>query len=541
MRKQKGITLISLIITIIIMMILVGVTVTVAINGGVFNKAKQAGIETEMARIEERAEMVKYNILADKESGSSAINGIKAEYIDMLKSEFVGANVSVEGNKVIIDDKYDIKILNSKLDIEVSEHSDDVNLISLAYTTNNVEINEKICYIDISFTINKNTDEEYNKNDLSLYVMQDGIRTDIGVNLTTGDTLEYRMNKNGEYLFILENENQEEVDFEFLNIKNIEPYALTKEEAEKIWETDGNGTVTKYLGNDTKIVIPTYIGTEYITTIGGSIFRGNTTATEIIIPNSITNIKSYAFYKCEKIEKIVIPNSVTTIDSSAFGYCKAAKQLVLPGSITEELGYSVFSNCTSLTEVIIPNSISKISLSTFEGCTSLKNVIISNSVTNIHNYAFDECTALEKIVIPDSVERLGHQAFRGCTALKDIVIPDSVGDFGVNCFENCTSLEEIALPNLAFEISAEMFKGCTALKKVTIPYSVIQIRTNAFLNCTSLEEITIPNSVKRVNDGVFSGCTALTNIYIEEGCSFAIPETTPWGAPNATVTKVLAE
>ncbi|MBQ2917265.1 MAG: hypothetical protein IJE59_03725, partial [Clostridia bacterium] len=59
MRNKKGITLIALIITIIVMMILVGVTVNVALNGGLFDKAKDAASGMTMAQIQENVEMIK--------------------------------------------------------------------------------------------------------------------------------------------------------------------------------------------------------------------------------------------------------------------------------------------------------------------------------------------------------------------------------------------------------------------------------------------------------------------------------------------------
>ena len=49
MKGQKGITLVALVITIIVMLILVGVSITVAINGGLFTSAKSGANNTKEA------------------------------------------------------------------------------------------------------------------------------------------------------------------------------------------------------------------------------------------------------------------------------------------------------------------------------------------------------------------------------------------------------------------------------------------------------------------------------------------------------------
>ena len=53
MKNKKGITLIALIITIIVMLILVAVTISVALNGGLFNNARDASDKTKRAVREE--------------------------------------------------------------------------------------------------------------------------------------------------------------------------------------------------------------------------------------------------------------------------------------------------------------------------------------------------------------------------------------------------------------------------------------------------------------------------------------------------------
>ena len=75
-KNQKGITLVALVITIIVMLILVAVSVTVAINGGLFTKAKEAGNSWEDKSEEEAAGNI-INVDNQIANIDSAINTLK--------------------------------------------------------------------------------------------------------------------------------------------------------------------------------------------------------------------------------------------------------------------------------------------------------------------------------------------------------------------------------------------------------------------------------------------------------------------------------
>jgi hypothetical protein len=104
------------------------------------------------------------------------------------------------------------------------------------------------------------------------------------------------------------------------------------------------------------------------------------------------------------------------------------------GLPVKEIGNSAFSDCTSLTSVVIPDSVTSIGYDAFKACYSLTSVSIPDSVTSIGNYAFAYSTSLTSVVIPDSVTSIGYSAFSNCTSLTSVVIPDSVTSIGYDAF-----------------------------------------------------------------------------------------------------------
>ena len=94
------------------------------------------------------------------------------------------------------------------------------------------------------------------------------------------------------------------------------------------------------------------------------------------------------------------------------------------------IGRESFYDCTSLTNITIPNGVTSIGDGAFNNCTSLTNITIPNGVTSIGGWAFSGCTSLTSITIPNSVTGIGDYAFYSCTSLTNITIPNSVTGIG---------------------------------------------------------------------------------------------------------------
>ena len=131
---------------------------------------------------------------------------------------------------------------------------------------------------------------------------------------------------------------------------------------------------------------------------------------EVNIPNSVISIGEFAFRNCNKLKEITIPSNVVNIESYAFSGCTNLTNINIPNSVTS-ISRGAFADCTNLTSIDIPNSVTSISNSAFAGCTNLTNIDIPNSVTSISMDAFARCSKLENIRIPKNVINIEDGAF----------------------------------------------------------------------------------------------------------------------------------
>lgn len=196
-----------------------------------------------------------------------------------------------------------------------------------------------------------------------------------------------------------------------------------------------------------------------------------------------------------------------------------------------------FSMCSSLAEVVIPNSVTSIGGGAFFKCTSLISIFIPDSVTSIGNGAFSYCETLINIVIPTNVTNLNGNPFYGwngkleCLSSnfiyehgvlfnkdkseiisfrnqnqKSYAIPNGVMNVRFGAFLCCNSLADIIIPNSMKSIGIGAFAGCISLNSIDIPNGVIRIGINAFNRCISLSNIVIPDSVSSIGEGAFEDC-----------------------------------
>lgn len=200
-----------------------------------------------------------------------------------------------------------------------------------------------------------------------------------------------------------------------------------------------------------------------------------------------------------------IREGVKVIGNNAFSECRSLTNINIPNSVTN-IGDGAFAGCKLLTKIDIPDSVTNIGDKVFGYCTLLTKINIPDSVTNIGDWTFSRCTFLTKINIPDSVTNIGNHAFHDCKSLTSIKIPNSVTNIGDHAFYHCISLASIKIPNSVTNIGNYAFAGCKSLAKIKIPNSVTNIGYDAFWGCESLTKINIPNSVTNIGDRTFNEC-----------------------------------
>ena len=277
---------------------------------------------------------------------------------------------------------------------------------------------------------------------------------------------------------------------------------------------------------------------------------------DLVIPDTVSSISSFAFSGCSSINSIFIPNSVTMIGAAVLTGCSSLKTISVAAdnpvydsrdscnAIIRTDNGILISGCMNTT---IPSTVTFIGNWAFSGCTGLSGLHIPNSVTRIGYESFYGCSSLIGVNIPNSLSVIDFQAFYGCLSLRSIHIPGSVRGIGTSAFEFCPSLSSISvspdnpyydsrddcnaiietddnvlitgcwnttIPSTVTAIGDYAFSGCSKLSGIEIPASVTTVGDFAFRSCSELRKILIPNGVTSIGVSAFFDCTLLNRVDI---------------------------
>ena len=365
-KEKRGITLIALVVTIIVLLILAGISISMLTGqNGILNRASEAKEEYSNSTEKEQLQL-SYNSAITRKLGES----ITAEELQNELNEVVGKNEDGTSKT------------------ETTDMGNRVFYVKFVKTNHNYRVdNGEVTLItgeDKSVVEPKNVaDWEYTPND-------DGTLTITGY-------------KGRDTEVVIPN-----------YIGGVKVKGIGKSELNSIWSDDICDTKESiHFGGASIHVQKTIkrITISYgIEEIGGMAFFGTVGMNNINIPSSVAIIGTDAFYNCSNLTNVNIQSGLTIIGSSAFRECSSLTNITIPSSVTD-IGMEAFKDCSNLTNVTIQSGLTSIGFAAFKGCSSLTNITIPSSVTSIECGAFAECSSLTNITIPSSVTTMEPEIF----------------------------------------------------------------------------------------------------------------------------------
>ncbi len=244
-------------------------------------------------------------------------------------------------------------------------------------------------------------------------------------------------------------------------------------------------------------------------------------ATSVVIPSEIqgvpiTAIGANAFAECTSLTDITIPDSIIDIGANAlndtpyFAALKAANPYVIINGILVD--------CPQRTgDIVVPDGVTNISAGAFDH-SEVTSVVLPDSVTRIGSNAFAGAENLTSINMPSNLKSIGRAAFLNCNKLPNLQFPDSLTKIEYEAFRECFAMTEITLPKNVIEIGDYAFQDCYHVTNLTLPDALETIGDYAFENlaCTSVQ---IPEHVTEIGANAFRNCDELAEIKIPESVS----------------------
>lgn len=235
--------------------------------------------------------------------------------------------------------------------------------------------------------------------------------------------------------------------------------------------------------------------TQNLTVIEAAAFKETEMLTTISLPEAVKTISKEAFYS-SGIENIHLPKNLKQIGTMAFAG-SGLKDIVIPK--IKRLGKYAFYGCKELTEVTLPESVTKIPSGIFEGCCSLKTINAPN-VDTVCEHAFYGCKNLEAFDF-SKLQTLEHMAFAG-TGIHEAIFSNRLVNLGPAIFSSCNNLQTVDMKACKIrKIPRQCFCFCDRLKNIQLPQNVINFDNSCFFR-TEINKLTI-NAGTYVDDNAF--------------------------------------
>ena len=196
-----------------------------------------------------------------------------------------------------------------------------------------------------------------------------------------------------------------------------------------------DGTQIKALGNNSFKECYRLVSVDLpssLLSIGENAFNNCDNLIHLTLPDGVSNIARYAVSHCDNLSSVYLPSSLKYIGYSAFREDKSLLSVFIPPCQLDE---EIFYNCTSLSSAQLgEGSVNTGTRRLFTYCSSLVEVKLPNTLTSISDDTFARCTSLSSIDIPSGLVNIGSQAFATCSSLTGLVLPASINSIGHNAF-----------------------------------------------------------------------------------------------------------
>ena len=486
LKNKNGVTLIALAVTIIIMLILAGVTISMLTgNSGITTNASKAKTKSYLADIKEEYELYLSEKRMDDEYDLDTLyaNDKTIRY----EGNEVGTGIAEICSSIKKGDEKKFEIIKGK----IYYVSQDKNVIPIA--------------VELGFSINP-------------YEI-----TDSGV-----------LKSSSMNLYLVDNDGHLDLSEYEGKIKTIEAGAFSKVEIEsginplqsivlpKGITTIGDDAFS-YNTSLTSIKIP-----NTVTTIGKRAFYGCTNLTSIEIPDSVTYIGDYCFWNCNRLQKIKLSKKIQTINQGLLEGCSSLTEIEIPEGV-ESIGYAAFKSCDKLTTITLPASLTYITGSALTRLSRLTEVKVADGN---NSFKFENGMLLSKdgktmymalltlteINVPNGVVSIIGDGLSGSSATK-IILPDTVSsNFGGAVFNGMNKLTTIELSgtsknlklvdgNLYSYDGKRFIKYMGSSKNFTVPEGVETLLNGCITK--SMTTLNLPSTLKVIEGWSLTGMSGV--------------------------------
>ena len=202
---------------------------------------------------------------------------------------------------------------------------------------------------------------------------------------------------------------------------------------------------------------------ESLTTIDNKAFKGCTKLSKINYPKNLTTLGESGVFQNTNITAVTVPEGITALPNHAFYKMSSLENVNLPSTL-KSIGFAAFYECSLITKIVLPDSVETISDQAFYKCSSLSDINFPKSWKNAGGKSiFSYCSSLTSITIPEGVTAIPANAFKGAStltsALTEVNLPSTLTTIGSQAFQDNHLIKEYILPRSFTTLGTNALKG----------------------------------------------------------------------------------